>query len=126
MLAWILFEMFLGEEVEAAGKEDEEEQQQRPALDGVSSSPGKTGLRSSVDTERLSPGGDADSRGERDICKCWHQSVDRGLDLLHQSLIIAVGREIVKLTLGQCRGMVALRQWGWSWERSPEADKCRS
>lgn len=64
----ILFEMFLGEEVEAAGKEDEE--RQRPALDGVSSSPGKTGLRSSVDTERLSPGGDADSRGERDIWKC--------------------------------------------------------
>lgn len=69
MLAWILFEMFLGEEGEAAGKEDEEERQ-RPALDGVSSSPGKTGLRSSVDTERLSPGGDADSRGERDIWKC--------------------------------------------------------
>lgn len=65
------FEMFLGEEAEAAAKEDEEEQQRRrPALDGVSPSPGKTGPRSSVDTERLSPGGDADSGGERAIWKC--------------------------------------------------------
>ncbi|XP_033501062.2 protein Wiz isoform X1 [Epinephelus lanceolatus] len=50
-----------GDEEEAAEDEDEEELQ-RPALDGVSSSPGKTGLRS-VDSDSLSPGdGDADSK----------------------------------------------------------------
>ncbi len=52
----------LDEEEEAAEEEDEEELR-LPALDGLSSSPGKTGL-CSVDTDGLSPGEDADSKGE--------------------------------------------------------------
>lgn len=59
----------LGDEEEAAEDEDEEELQ-RPALDGVSLSPGKTGLRS-VDSDSLSPGdGDADSKGEGEKWEC--------------------------------------------------------
>ena len=58
----------LGEEEEAA-EEDDEEELQLPALDGLSSSPGKTGLRS-VDTDSLSPGEDAGSKGEGGIWEC--------------------------------------------------------
>lgn len=54
-----------GEEEEAAEEEDEEELQ-LPPLDGLSSSPGKTGL-CGVDTDGISPGEDADSKGEREI-----------------------------------------------------------
>ncbi len=54
----------LGEEEEAAEEEDEEELQ-LPALDGLSSSPGKTGL-CGADTDSLSAGEDADSKGERE------------------------------------------------------------
>ncbi|GAA6215459.1 protein Wiz-like isoform X2 [Lates japonicus] len=49
-----------GDEEEAAEEEDEEELQ-LPALDGLSSSPGKTGL-CSVDAGSLSPGEDADTK----------------------------------------------------------------
>ncbi|XP_029364641.1 protein Wiz isoform X2 [Echeneis naucrates] len=49
-----------GDEEEAAEEEDEEELQ-LPALDGLSSSPGKTGV-CSVDTDRLSPGEDVDTK----------------------------------------------------------------
>lgn len=55
----------LGDEEETAEEEDEEELQ-LPALDGLSTSPGKTGL-CSVDTDSLSPGEDADTKGEREI-----------------------------------------------------------
>lgn len=58
----------LGEEEEEAAEDEEE--LQLSALDGVSSSPGKTGLSSSVDTDSLSPGEDADSRGEREMWEC--------------------------------------------------------
>ncbi len=53
----------LGEEEEAAEEEDEDGLQ----LDGLSSSPGKTGL-CSADADSLSPGEDADSKGEREKC----------------------------------------------------------
>ncbi|XP_029292873.1 protein Wiz isoform X2 [Cottoperca gobio] len=56
-----------GEEEEAAEDEDEEELQ-LPALDDLSSSPGKTGLRS-VDSDSLSPGEDADSKVHNLKCK---------------------------------------------------------
>lgn len=46
-----------GEEEEEAGEDDEE-------LDGMSSSPGKPGLISSVDTDSRPPEQDDDSRGE--------------------------------------------------------------
>ncbi|XP_018554168.1 protein Wiz isoform X2 [Lates calcarifer] len=49
-----------GDEEEAAEEEDEEELQ-LPALDGLSSSPGKTGL-CGVDAGSLSPGEDADTK----------------------------------------------------------------
>ena len=58
----------LGDEEEAAEEEDEEELQ-LPVLDGLSSSPRKTGL-CSVDTDSLSPGEDEDSKGEREIWEC--------------------------------------------------------
>ncbi|XP_073350182.1 protein Wiz [Pagrus major] len=45
----------------AAAEEEDEEQLQLPAPDGLSSSPGKTGL-CSVDTDSLSPGEDVDSK----------------------------------------------------------------
>lgn len=54
------------EEEEAAEEEDEEELQLPAALDGLSSSPGQTGL-CGVDTDGLSPGEDADSKGEGEI-----------------------------------------------------------
>lgn len=50
----------------AAAEEEDEEQLQLPAPDGLSSSPGKTGL-CGADTDGLSPGEDADSKGEREI-----------------------------------------------------------
>lgn len=59
----------LGEEEEAAEEEDEEELRRLPALDGLRSSPGKTGP-CSVDADSLSPGEDADSKGEREIWWC--------------------------------------------------------
>lgn len=49
------------------GEEDEEAAEDEEELDGVSSSPGKTGLISGADTDSLSPGEDADSRGETEI-----------------------------------------------------------
>ncbi|XP_040013763.1 protein Wiz isoform X2 [Xiphias gladius] len=49
-----------GDEEEAA-EEDDEEELQLPALDGLSSSPRKTGL-CSVDTDSLSPGEDAETK----------------------------------------------------------------
>lgn len=56
-----------GEEAAAAAAEEEDEEQlQLPAPDGLSSSPGKTGL-CGADTDGLSPGEDADSKGEREI-----------------------------------------------------------
>lgn len=58
----------LGEEEEEAAEDEEE--LQLSALDGVSSSPRKTGLSSSVDTDSLSPGEDVDSRGEREMWEC--------------------------------------------------------
>lgn len=79
----------LGDEEEAAEEEDEEELQ-LPALDGLSSSPGKTGL-CGVDAGSLSPGEDADTKGEGEKwATLTPTSVDKGLDLLQQSLIIAV------------------------------------
>lgn len=54
-----------GEEEEKTAEDEEE--LQLPELDGVSLSPGKTGLSNTVDADSLSPGGDADSRGEREI-----------------------------------------------------------
>lgn len=56
------------EEAAAAAAEEEDEEQLRltAAPDGLSSSPGKTGL-CSADTDGLSPGEDADSKGEREI-----------------------------------------------------------
>lgn len=59
-----MFFFSLGEEEEAAEEEDEDELQ-LPALDALSSSPGKTGL-CSVDQDSLSPGEDADTKGERE------------------------------------------------------------
>lgn len=56
----------LGEEEEAAEEEDE---LQLPALDALSPSPGKTGLCSG-DQDSLSPGEDADTKGEREIWEC--------------------------------------------------------
>lgn len=65
-LTWISV-MFLDEEEEAAAAEEEDEEElQLPALDGLSSSPGQTGL-CSADTDGRSPGEDADSTGEGEI-----------------------------------------------------------
>lgn len=55
----------LGDEEEAA-EEDDDEELRLPALDGLSPSPGKTGL-CSADTDSLSPREDADTKGEREI-----------------------------------------------------------
>lgn len=53
-----------GDEEEAAEEEDEDELQ-LPALDALSPSPGKIGL-CGVDQDSLSPGEDADTKGERE------------------------------------------------------------
>lgn len=85
----IVCAVFLGEEEEAAEEEDDddEEELQRPAPDGLSSSPGKTGP-CGADTDGLSPGDDADSKGEAEM---WDPGLlTRGLDLPEQSLITAV------------------------------------
>lgn len=55
----------LGDEEEAAEEDDDEELQLR-ALDDLSSSPGKPGL-SRADSDSLSPGEDADAKGELGI-----------------------------------------------------------
>lgn len=61
--------MCAGDDEEAADEEDEEELQRLLALDGLSSSPGKTRL-CSVDTDSLSPGEDADTKGEGEMWEC--------------------------------------------------------
>lgn len=103
--------MFLGDDEEGAEEEDEEELQQLSALDGLSSSPGKTGPRG-VNTDSLSPGEDADTAGEAGMWECWPQSVYRGLDLLQPSLIIAVsGKTVVVTEMLQERGLSQGKSW---------------
>ncbi|KAM9346173.1 protein Wiz [Symphorus nematophorus] len=80
-----------GEEEEAAEEEDEEELQ-LPALDGLSSSPGKTGL-CSVDTDSPSPGEDADSKDYSLKCEvCGAQfETKRGLSIHARSHLRQLG-----------------------------------
>lgn len=54
------------EEEEEAAEEDDDDELRLQALDDLSSSPGKTGL-SRADSDGLSPGEDADTKGETGI-----------------------------------------------------------
>ncbi|XP_042076206.1 protein Wiz isoform X2 [Haplochromis burtoni] len=81
-----------GDDEEGAEEEDEEELQQLSALDGLSSSPGKTGPRG-VNTDSLSPGEDADTADNNlkcEVCEAQFET-KRGLSIHARSHLRQLG-----------------------------------